>query len=133
MYDNRMRFFVASLLLLLPLCAQDKQDKGGKRPPPPPPSNLKVLKVTTGPEVIQIMRTYTAGLGVKCDHCHVQGNFASDDNPKKEIARHMITMAANINTNFLDGKVHVTCYTCHRGEVEPKMAPEAKPAPPPGQ
>jgi hypothetical protein len=133
MYDNRMRFFVASLLLLLPLCAQDKQDKGGKRPPPPPPSNLKVLKVTTGPEVIQIMRTYTAGLGVKCDHCHVQGNFASDDNPKKEIARHMITMAANINTNFPDGKVHVTCYTCHRGEVEPKMAPEAKPAPPPGQ
>jgi hypothetical protein len=132
MYDNRMRFFVASLLLLLPLCAQDKQDKGGKRPPPPP-SNLKVLKVTTGPEVIQIMRTYTAGLGVKCDHCHVQGNFASDDNPKKEIARHMITMAANINTNFPDGKVHVTCYTCHRGEVEPKMAPEAKPAPPPGQ
>jgi hypothetical protein len=133
MYDNRMRFFVASLLLLLPICAQDKQDKGGKRPPPPPPSNLKVLKVTTGPEVIQIMRTYTAGLGVKCDHCHVQGNFASDDNPKKEIARHMITMAANINTNFPDGKVHVTCYTCHRGEVEPKMAPEAKPAPPPGQ
>ena len=99
----------------------------------PNPTNLKVLKVTTGPEVIQIMRTYTAALGVKCDSCHVQGNFASDDNPKKEIARHMITMSTNINTNFLDGKVHVNCYTCHRGEVEPKLAPEAKPAPAPGQ
>ena len=130
MYDNRMRFFAASLLLLAPLCAQDK----GKRPPPPPPSNLKVLKFTTGPEVIQVMRTYTAGLGVKCDHCHVQNNFASDENPKKEIARHMITMAADINAKFADGKVHITCYTCHRGEVEPKLAPEAKPAaPPPGQ
>lgn len=124
-----MRFFAASLLLLLPLCAQDK---GGKRPPPPPPTNLKVLKVTTGPEVIQIMRTYTAALGVKCDHCHVQNNFPSDDNPKKEIARHMIAMTTNINTNFLDGKVHVTCFTCHRGDVEPKMAPEAKPAAAPG-
>ncbi len=130
MYDNQMRFLATSLLLLLPLCAQDKQDKG-KRPPPPPPSNLKVLKVTTGPEVIAIMRTYTAGLGVKCDHCHVQNNFPSDDNPKKEIARHMIAMTTNINTNFNDGKVHVTCFTCHRGEVEPKMVAEAKPAPAP--
>jgi len=117
-------------MLLLPLCAQDKQDKG-KRPPPPPPSNLKVLKVTTGPEVIAIMRTYTAGLGVKCDHCHAQGNFASDENPKKEIGRHMIAMTADINSKMPDGKVHVTCYTCHRGEVEPKMVPEAKPAPAP--
>jgi Photosynthetic reaction centre cytochrome C subunit len=130
MYDNPMRFVVASLLMLLPLCAQDK---GGKRPPPPPPTNLKVLKVTTGPEVIRIMRTYTVGLGVGCDYCHVQGNFASDDNPKKEIARQMITMATNINANFNDGKEHVTCFTCHRGEKEPKTAPEAKPAPPPGQ
>jgi hypothetical protein len=133
MYDNRMRFFVASLLLLLPLCAQDKQDKGGKRPPPPPLTNLKVLKVTTRPEVIQIMRTYTAGLGVKCEHCHVEGNFASDDNPKKEFARLMIAMTADANAKFPDGKVHVTCYTCHRGETEPKTAPEAKPTPPPGQ
>src|SRR5260370_36172761 len=127
-----MRFLAASLLLLLPLCAQDKQDKG-KRPPPPPPTNLKVLKVTTRPEVVQIMRTYATALGVKCEHCHAEGNFASDDNPKKEIARHMITMSTTINTNVLDGKVHVNCYTCHRGEVEPKLAPEAKPAPTPGQ
>jgi hypothetical protein len=122
-----MRFAIAAILVLLPLTAQDKPD-AGKRPPPPPPKNLKVLKVTTGPEVIQIMRAFTAGLGVKCDFCHVQGNFASDDNPKKETARHMISMAMEINSKFPDGKMHVTCYTCHRGETEPKTAPEAKPA-----
>jgi hypothetical protein len=122
-----MRFAIAAILVLLPLTAQDKPDPG-KRPPPPPPKNLKVLKVTTGPEVIQVMRAFTAGLGVKCDYCHVQGNFASDDNPKKEIARHMISMAMDINSKFPDGKMHVTCYTCHRGETEPKTAPEAKPA-----
>src|SRR5258708_19734930 len=99
MYDNRMRFLAASLLLLLPLCAQDKQDKG-KRPPPPPPSNLKVLKVTTGPEVIAIMRTYTAGLGVKCDHCHFQTNSPTDNNPTNELAPPIITTPTNLNTTF---------------------------------
>ena len=115
------------LLVLLPLCAQEKQEKE-KKGPPRQPQNLKILKVTTGQEVGQIMRTFTAGLGVQCSYCHVQGNFASDDNPKKETARHMIQMAMDINGKFPDGKMHVTCYTCHRGEAEPKTAPEPKPA-----
>lgn len=118
-----MRFAVAVPLLLVPLFAQEK------KPPPPDPTNLKVLKVAKGPEVIQIMRTFTAGLGVQCSYCHVQGNYASDENPKKDIARHMITMTASINANFPDGKMRVTCYTCHRGEAEPKTAPEPRPAP----
>jgi hypothetical protein len=122
-----MRLAIAAILVLMPLAAQDKPPEQARRPQPDP-KNLKVLKVTKGPEVIQIMRTFTAGLGVKCDFCHVQGNFASDDNPKKEIARHMISMAMDINSQFHDGKMHVTCYTCHRGETEPKTAPEAKPA-----
>jgi Photosynthetic reaction centre cytochrome C subunit len=122
-YDIAMRFAIVATLVLMPLAGQDKPPE---RRPPPEPKNLKVLKVTKGPEVIQIMRTFTAGLGVKCEHCHVQGNFASDDNPKKEIARHMISMAMEINSKFPDGKMHVSCYTCHRGEVEPKTAPEAK-------
>jgi hypothetical protein len=121
-----MRFAAASLLFLLPAFAQEKQAEGKKEVPAP--TNLKVLKATTGQEVRQIMRTFTVGLGVQCSYCHVQGNFASDDNPKKEIARHMIHMAIEINGKFPDGKMHVTCYTCHRGEAEPKTAPEPKPA-----
>ncbi|HLW76191.1 MAG TPA: c-type cytochrome [Bryobacteraceae bacterium] len=122
-----MRFLITALLVL-PLLAQDaaKQDKGGKRPAPGPPTNLKVLKVTTGPEVVQIMHTFTAGLGTNCAFCHVQGNYASDDNPKKDAARKMIQMVQQINANFPDGKMHVSCYTCHRGETEPKTAPAAQ-------
>lgn len=118
------------LLVLLPLCAQEKQESkdGGKKGPPRPPQNLKVLKIENPSEIGPIMRTFTAGLGVQCNYCHVQGNFPSDENPKKEVARHMIEMAQAINKNFPDGKMHVTCYTCHRGEAEPKTAPEAKPA-----
>jgi hypothetical protein len=125
----RMRFLVMLAVLLLPLGAQDapKQEapKQEKRPSPPP-TNLKILKVTTGPEVSQIMRTFTAGLGVQCIYCHVQGNYASDENPKKATARQMIGMMQKVNAGFEDGKMHVSCYTCHRGEPEPKTAPEPK-------
>jgi hypothetical protein len=125
-----MRFLIASCLVLLPLAAQPaaqpKQDSAKKQAPAP--SNLKILKVTTGAEVSQIMRTFTAGLGVQCTYCHVQGNYASDDNPKKDVARHMIEMSQKVNATFPDGKMHVTCYTCHRGEAEPKTAPEPKSA-----
>jgi hypothetical protein len=92
--------------------------------PPPEPKNLKVLK-DPGAQLIPIMRSFSAGLGVKCDFCHVKGDFASDDNPHKDIARKMIVMAEHINSNFPDGKMHVTCYTCHRGEEEPKTEPAA--------
>ncbi len=112
---------------MVPVLAQDKQDNKEKRAPRPP-QNLQVLKVENPREVGQIMRTFTAGLGVKCDYCHVEGNFASDDNPKKAIARHMIEMTQKINAGFPDGKMHVACYTCHRGETEPKMAADTKPA-----
>jgi len=119
-------FFAITLLASLPLFAQDKQEKADT--PRPNPTNLKVLKVTARPEVTQIMRTFTAGLGTQCNYCHVQGNFASDENPKKETARHMIQMVQEINGKFPDGKMLVTCYTCHRGETQPKTAPEPKPA-----
>jgi hypothetical protein len=117
-----MRLVAAYLMLCALLLAQEKQAKREI----PNPTNLKVLKVSTGAEINQIMRTFTAGLGVQCSYCHVQGNFASDDNPKKDVARKMIRMAQEINGKFEDGKMRVTCYTCHRGEAEPKTAPEPR-------
>jgi hypothetical protein len=132
MYDVVMRRLVPVLLpvllLLLPLCGQEKveEKKDTAKKQQPNPTNLKVLKVATGGEVVQIMHTFTAGLGVQCIYCHVQGHYASDENPKKEVARQMIRMSQVINSNFPDGKMRVTCYTCHRGEAELKTAPEPR-------
>jgi hypothetical protein len=120
-----MRPAAVFCLMLLSLIAQEKQD-GQKKQPPPAPANLKVLKVTSAADVSQIMRTFTAGLGVQCTYCHVAGNYASDENPKKEIARHMISVTQRLNVELGDGKLRVSCYTCHRGEAEPKTAPEPK-------
>ena len=117
-----MRFAMLLLIALAAWGQEKKQEKG----PPPDPTNVKVLKTKGGAEVRQVMRTFTVGLGVQCVYCHLQGNFASDENPKKETARHMIQMTAEINRQFPDGKMHVSCFTCHRGEAEPKTAPEPK-------
>jgi Photosynthetic reaction centre cytochrome C subunit len=110
-----------SMLLLLPLCAQPPQE-GAKKGPPPAPKNLKILK----PEDIRpMMRSFTVALGQRCDFCHVQGDFASDEKPTKSTARHMIEMTQHINEQFADGKEHVTCYTCHRGVQMPLTTPPA--------
>jgi photosynthetic reaction center cytochrome c subunit len=126
-----MRKLIPLLLFcLIPFLAvsQDapKQGGGGGRGP----KNLKVLKPDTN--IRSTMMGFTVALGVKCDHCHIQGNFASDENPKKDTGRNMIVMVNEINAKFPDGKEHVSCFTCHRGEVTPKMA-AAPAAPPPAQ
>jgi len=121
----RMRLVVAFSILIASLAAQQPAAPPAKQPPANP-TNLKILKVTTGPEVMQIMRTFTTGIGVQCSYCHMAGNYASDENPKKDEARKMIAMAQKINGEFPDHKMHVSCYTCHRGEAQPKTAPEPK-------
>jgi hypothetical protein len=90
----------------------------------PAPKNLKLLPADAN--LIPTMRAFTTALGVKCDFCHVPTDFASDEKHPKEVARFMITMAKDINAKFPDGKMHVSCYTCHRGATEPATAPAAE-------
>jgi hypothetical protein len=132
---------VRILLCLLSICSVSlfaQQGRGGAPagPPPGPPKNLKILPADVN--IQQVMGAFRTALGVQCVYCHVQGDFSSDDNPRKNIARNMLRIADDINATFPDGKRHVTCYTCHRGEAKPKTEPpaagaEAKPAAPPPQ
>jgi hypothetical protein len=120
--------FIFSLLLIVPIFAQPPQAPakgggGGGRAP----RNLKVLTVEEERPMMMGMKT---SLGVMCTHCHMAPDFASDENPKKLVARNMMSMVKEINAKFPDGKVHVTCYTCHRGQTTPEMQPSAA-APPP--
>jgi Photosynthetic reaction centre cytochrome C subunit len=65
---------------------------------------------------------------VKCSHCHVEDpqtqklDYTSDENPRKQTARIMISMLTDINDNYLaqlggDRRyaVPVTCGSCHQG------------------
>jgi hypothetical protein len=112
--------FPLILLLVVPLCAQEAAPKRDRTPQPP--KNLKVLKVPPT-DIRATMQSYRLALAVQCEFCHVKGDFASDENPKKDIARKMIVLTQDVNGKFPDGKEHVTCYTCHRGDQQPKTTP----------
>jgi hypothetical protein len=119
-----VRIFV--LLLLFSACQLMGQGgRGGPPAGPPagPPKNLRILPANTN--IPEVMGSFRAALGVQCTFCHLAGDFASDENAKKNMARNMLRIAGDINANFQDGKVHVTCYTCHRGAAVPKTEPPA--------
>lgn len=107
-------------------------------PEPPKPTNLKVLpKNISHTELIAIMHDFEQALNYRCGDCHAASandpkrmDFASDANPKKDVARHMMKMMMRINkkffkkkgdfaANYVNAKYEVTCYTCHHGNEHP--------------
>lgn len=123
------------LVIAIPVFAQQPPPAEAAKPRRmPEPKNLKVLKIPAA-ELIPTMRRYTQALGVQCEHCHVKGDFASDEKPEKETARKMIVMAQEINSKFDAVMMKVECWTCHHGvatpEGAPPLPPPAKPARPP--
>jgi photosynthetic reaction center cytochrome c subunit len=121
---------VRSIRLLLfftlawPLAAVAQENR-----PLPPNENVKVLTELQGQPLRAEMKRIAAALGVDCDHCHVQGNFASDEKLPKRIGRRMIEMTKSINAQSFpkyevkEGESvlgRVTCMTCHQGATTPK-------------
>ncbi|WP_166036653.1 c-type cytochrome [Sphingosinicella sp. YJ22] len=104
--------------------------------PPPPERNLQVLpRDIAQRDLINIMQSFNRALGVECSYCHVAGNFASDANGHKNIARGMLRLTQRLNRELLPeiqglGEPRVSCFTCHRGEAQPATAPGAPPAAP---
>lgn len=116
-----MKLLLSVLFVAAGMFAQEPAAPAKPPRQPPTPKNLKILP----PEnLMRVMQAFKAALGVECTECHVKGDFASDENPKKETARQMLAMTKEINSKFPDGKMHVNCYTCHRGSAEPLMAPK---------
>jgi Photosynthetic reaction centre cytochrome C subunit len=118
-----MKLLVFSLLVSVSLFAQQAGDRGAN--PLPAPKNLKLLAANT--DIRFVMRSFNEALGVQCTHCHMEGDFAADTNPKKEIARKMISMVRLIDTSFPssagvfpEGYHEVDCITCHRGNIKPE-------------
>jgi hypothetical protein len=85
--------------------------------------NIQVLKGQPAGTLMVAMRLMTKELGVKCDFCHVMGQFDKDDNPHKNTARQMVGMMMGIAKEFTHGEVVINCYTCHKGKPEPVSFP----------
>jgi hypothetical protein len=91
--------------------------------------NVQLMKDLPAGQFFGAMQAISASLGVQCNFCHMQNDFASDERPEKKTARSMMTMVKSINQQFFDGKPEVRCYTCHHGAAEPVSKPPANAAP----
>ncbi len=100
-------------------------------------TNLKVLPKNISREQLdRVMGSFTEGLGVRCDFCHVRDtthlvrgrprmDFASDKKENKKTARVMLQMVQDINAKYLTqleggSDLHVQCFTCHHGNKTPE-------------
>jgi hypothetical protein len=92
--------------------------------------DIDVMQNVTAGQLLAIMeKGYARSLGVTCTHCHIPGQWESNEKKEKEAARGMIRMNATINNELLpkvrgldtDHKPLVNCTTCHRGQVRPAL------------
>jgi hypothetical protein len=69
------------------------------------------------------MQFIAASLGVDCAYCHNTEKYEADDKRTKATARQMMAMTAKINKDNFNGRLQVTCETCHRGSNRPVSVP----------
>jgi tetratricopeptide (TPR) repeat protein len=101
--------------------------------------NLKIFpKDISKAHLMDAMKGFSTGLGVRCTHCHVgeekvgappfaDFKFDADDRAPKTTARAMMKMVSDLNSKYLskmktgrEQKVQVDCMTCHRGVAIPQ-------------
>ncbi len=85
--------------------------------------NIKVLNDMPADQMGKVMNLMSASLGVNCNFCHVENDFAKDGKKEKESARQMITMTLALNKNYFDNRPEISCNTCHNGKTHPQNAP----------
>lgn len=99
--------------------------------------NIQILKGRSAAQVLGIMQMgFSRSLGVTCTHCHTPEDWSSEDKNKKQVAREMWAMQANINSQMLKNikniseRAMINCSTCHRGQTIPALnLPTSSPAP----
>jgi hypothetical protein len=91
--------------------------------------NITELRGVTAERLLRIMEFgFSQALGVTCTHCHVPGQWDSDEKGAKQTARAMSRMVRAINGDYLkkidtlnSTNPSVNCTTCHRGQKRPAL------------
>ena len=87
--------------------------------------NVQVLKDLSVGEFTRVMLSmvdWVAPADQKdCTYCHNAENYADESKYQYQVARRMLTMTRDINSNWQAhvGETGVTCHTCHRGQPVP--------------
>jgi hypothetical protein len=98
--------------------------------------NVKILGDVPAARLLRTMQGFTRSLGVACTHCHVAGDWDSEDKDDKQVARDMMKMTRAINEEYIkpiksiaEDKPNVNCFMCHRGQA--KAGADLRPPGPP--
>ncbi len=89
--------------------------------------NIKVLTDMPADQMGKVMNIFAASLGVSCNYCHVENDFAKDEKEEKQTAREMIKMNLDLNKNYFNNRPEISCNTCHNGKTHPQSAPNLMP------
>ena len=92
--------------------------------------NVNYLAAVPAKTFLSIMSGgYAKALGVRCAHCHVEGDYSLDTKRPKRAAREMQLMHRSINGQ-LRAMQHIatpasenraiSCMMCHRGKADPR-------------
>jgi len=85
--------------------------------------NIQALKGIPADQFMGTMGIFSAATGLNCFDCHTDTNTPEGfaiDTPRKQTARRMVSMMAEINKMYFGGRQVVACFTCHRGSNAPK-------------
>jgi photosynthetic reaction center cytochrome c subunit len=90
--------------------------------------NVTVLKGIPMDEFMDTMGMFSSALTLNCIDCHVPESVGgwerfADETQLKRTARRMVAMVNDINKNNFGGVRSVTCYTCHHGDLKPRILP----------
>ena len=87
--------------------------------------DIKVLRGIPVDEFLGTMGVFTNSLTLCCGNCHVGAGTADPkweaDHPRKTVARRMVQMVQKLNKENFGGRQVVTCWTCHRGSLDPAV------------
>ena len=92
-----------------PAASQQKPGEQAK------PETLQILKGMTRPQILEVMRGFTAALGVECNFCHIRPFDA--ETPRKNVARLMMR-DYTMGMKHKDGTA-LSCNDCHKGQANP--------------
>lgn len=126
---NRAHLFVVGAIALVLATLAVTQTDHVLAHGPKGHTNLQVLPKDIGHKKLDaVMKAQARSLGVKCTHCHVKGDYASDKKKSKLAARQMMRMVRLINKSHISWPKAqaVTCWTCHRGKTKPPKRPKGQ-------
>ncbi len=83
--------------------------------------NIQIFNGVPAGRFPKVMKLFAVSLGVDCNHCHVPGDWKSDAKPAKQTARKMMAMVRSTKPEYFEAsQPGISCWTCHRGAVNPE-------------